>query len=98
MRKLLLLSLFAISFASLKAEGPPPNIVVNGNFATGNFTGWIEHTCESGCGDAGWSVESGAGPGGTGYAADTLCVSAPCNNPVSGDTIKQTLATDPSQL
>ena len=94
MRKLLLLSLFAVSCASLNAEA---NLVVNGSFETGDFTGWTTHTCSAGCAVQGWRVENGNAFAGS-YSALTECVDAPCNDPVTGDWIKQTLATDPSQL
>src|SRR5437868_3328054 len=95
MRKLLLLSLFAISFASL--NGVAANLVVNGDFETGNFAGWTTHDCVGGCFAVGWRVQSGAGVGGS-FGAGTPCVNAICNDPVVGDWFSQTLATDPSQL
>src|ERR1700733_2779701 len=96
MRKLLLLSLFAIFCALLNAEAPPPNLVVNGGFETGDFTGWTTHACTGDCSDAGWRIDGGAFAGSV--AAVTLCVGAPCNDRVNVDTLKQTLPTGPSQL
>jgi hypothetical protein len=98
MKKLILLVVFVMSFAAINAAAAPgTNLVTNGGFETGDFTGWTKHTCGSECGAQGWYAEDFGAYTGS-YSAANACVAAPCNDPVSGDWIKQTLATDPSQL
>lgn len=91
--------LFGLGMALLAGSAAAQNLVHNGSFATGDFTNWTTHTCGAGCGAQGWSVQTsipadpGTPPPGATAAALTACVGAPCNDPVSGDTITQTLTT-----
>jgi hypothetical protein len=94
---------FGISMAlwAASASAGGIDLVANGGFTTGDFTGWTTNTCSSGCSFAGWSVtgiitDAGA-PSDTGYAAYNGCTGASCNDPVSGDWISQPLATGASQ-
>jgi len=91
--------LFGLAMALFAGSAAAQNLVQNGSFATGSFTNWTTHTCGAGCGAQGWHVtttvptDPGTPPPGATAAAITACVGAPCNDPVSGDTITQTLTT-----
>jgi hypothetical protein len=96
--------LFGIAIGLLAASATAQNIVQNPAFSTGNFADWNTHTCSSGCSDQGWEVatplptgQSGTIPPGASAAAINLCVGVPCNDPVNGDWISQTLTTVPGQ-
>lgn len=95
--------LWSIAIALLGTSATAGNIVLNGTFGTGTFTGWTTNTCTlSGCLDQGWSVGSfpadpGATPSDTAFAAQTLCLGADCNNSANGDWISQNLTTVASQ-
>jgi PEP-CTERM motif len=98
-RKLLFLS---VVVTLLAASASAANIVANGNFLTGDFTDWTTTACTGACTVVGWSVGGLSGDGGmvptdTTFAAQDACVSAPCNNSVTGDTLSQFLTTDPTQ-
>jgi hypothetical protein len=69
------------------------NIVVNGGFETGDFTGWTEHACSFiGCGLQPYFVAGNSHAGS--FAADTGCVDQDlCFDQTTGSYIKQTLAT-----
>ncbi len=98
MQKLVVLSLFAMSLAAVNGVAAGNNLVTNGNFATGDFTGWTTHTCpEDVCSAQGWFVSTND-PYNSTFAAGTACVDASCNDPVNGDWIAQTLPTSPTQL
>jgi hypothetical protein len=90
--------LFGLAMALLAAPATAQNIVQNGSFSTGNFSGWTTHNCTIGCGFGSWTV--GAAPTNPGTtpptgskAAETGCNTADCNDPVNGATFSQTLAT-----
>jgi hypothetical protein len=99
-RKLLFLSVVVTIMA---ASASAANIVTNGNFSTGNFTGWTTNTCATTCGSAGLAVDGtnfgdpGA-PTDTLFGAETGCDdTTDCNDPVIGTWISQLLTTDPLQ-
>jgi flagellin len=83
---------------AVAATAGAQNLVQNGSFSTGNFTGWTTHTCGAACSAQGWNVTSfpndpGTPPPGATAAAINRCVGAACNDPINGDTISQTLTT-----
>ncbi len=92
--------LLGIALTLLTASASAGNIVLNGNFLTGDFTDWMTTTCAT-CMDAGFVVgnfnfgDTGA-PIDTTNSAATACEGAACNNSVTGDTLSQLLATDPT--
>jgi hypothetical protein len=97
-RKLLFLSAVVTIMAACASAG---NIVTNGNFSTGDLTGWTTTTCGT-CDAAGWAAGGLSGDGGmvptdTAFNAEDSCVGPTCNDPVLGDTLSQLLTTDPTQ-
>jgi hypothetical protein len=93
-RKILFLGIsMALWAASASAGGI--DLVANGGFTTGDFTGWTSSSDEN------WYVNgidtNPGAPSDTGYAAYNGCTGASCNDPVSGDWISQPLATGASQ-
>jgi hypothetical protein len=92
--------LLGIAFTLLAASASAGNIVLNGNFLTGDLTDWTSNTCAT-CTDAGWAVggfnfgDPGA-PTDTTNSAATGCEGVGCNDAVSGDWISQVLTTDPT--
>jgi len=95
-----------IAITLLAASASAGNIVLNGNFLTGDLTSWTSTTCGT-CIDAGWVV-GGPPPAGsfnfgdpgaptdTTFAAATGCEGAACSDATTGDTISQALVTDPT--
>jgi hypothetical protein len=96
--------LLGIAITLLAASASAGNIVLNGNFSTGDLTSWTTTTCGT-CIDAGWVVggpppgfnlgDPGA-PTDTMFTAATGCEGAACNDAATGDTLSQTLVTDPT--
>jgi hypothetical protein len=107
MKKIILLCLVGIALALSAAPASANNIVVNGNFSTGDFSNWTVHNCVGPCGGAPWQVRAfpndpGTKPTDTAFAAFTGCspstsLSSLCNDPVNGAWISQSLATVASQ-
>jgi MYXO-CTERM domain-containing protein len=95
-------TLFVASMTLVAPFASAANIVINGNFATGTFSNWTEHTCSTGCLVQGFAVgtlpDDPGFPTDTTEAAETACVNAPCNNPTTGDWISQVLVTIPSDM
>ncbi len=89
-RKILL---FGIAMALSATFATASSLVLNGGFITGDFTDWGNSESWS---VTGFPTDPGY-PTDTTYAASTGCVGAPCNDPVSGAFISQTLATVASQ-
>jgi hypothetical protein len=94
--------LCGIAFALLARSGLSSNLVLNGSFSTGDFTGWTTHTCTVGCAFGSWAVTSslpsdpGTPPPGGSKAAVTGCNSGAtgaCNDPGTGTDLSQTLTT-----
>ena len=83
----------ALWAASASAGGI--DLVANGGFTTGDFTGWTSSSDEN------WYVNgidtNPGAPSDTSYAAENGCVGASCNDPVNGSWITQSLATEVSQ-
>jgi hypothetical protein len=93
-RKILFLGIsMALWAASASAGGI--DLVANGGFTTGDFTGWTSSSDEN------WYVNgidtNPGAPSDTSYAAENGCVGASCNDPVNGSWITQSLATEVSQ-
>jgi hypothetical protein len=93
-RKILFLGIsMALWAASASAGGI--DLVANGGFTTGDFTGWTSSSDEN------WNVNgidtNPGAPSDTSYAAENGCVGASCNDPVNGSWITQSLATEVSQ-
>ena len=92
--------LLGIAITLLAASASAGNIVLNGNFLTGDLTDWTSNACGT-CTDAGWVVgnfnfgDSGA-PTDTANSAATGCEGVPCSDATSGDWISQVLTTDPT--
>jgi hypothetical protein len=92
--------LLGIAITLLAASASAGNIVLNGNFLTGDLTGWTSNTCGT-CTDAGWVVgpfnfgDPGA-PTDTTNTAATGCEGVGCNDATTGDWISQVLTTDPT--
>ena len=84
---------FGIAMALLATSASASNLVLNGGFTTGDFTNWSFGSWGVGT----FPADPGTPPSGTTFAASTGCVGAPCNDPVSGAFISQTLATVASQ-
>lgn len=101
------LCLVGIALALNAATASANNIVVNGNFSTGDLSNWTVHNCVGPCGGAPWQVKAfpndpGTQPTDTTFAAFSGCSpstpsSGLCNDPVNGAWISQSLATVASQ-
>ena len=78
----------------MAATATAQNIVQNGSFSGGTLAPWTQTQ---------WGVgtfpptDGGAQPAGTTFAAALECTGAGCNDPTTGATLKQTLATTPGQ-
>jgi len=95
MRRVLLIG-FALVFSA--AAVPPPDLVFNGSFASGDFTDWTTHACTTVCSFGTWTVvpaptASGTAPPSGGEAATTGCNGVDCNDPTLGNRFSQTLIT-----
>ncbi len=95
--------LLGIAITLLAASASAGNIVLNGNFLTGDLTDWTSNTCTNiACIDAGWAVgafsltDPGTAPSDTPNSAATGCEGVPCSDATSGDWISQVLTTDPT--
>lgn len=94
-RRVLLIG-FALALSA--AALPPPNLVLNGSFSTGNFTNWTTHACTTVCSFGTWTVVpaptvSGTAPPSGGKAATTGCNGVDCNDLTLGNRFSQTLTT-----
>lgn len=97
--------LVGIAVVLLATSAAASNLVLNGDFASGDFTNWTTNTCGSGCTSAGWLVAHpypssilGTLPPGAANAAENGCGGAACSDASTGDTISQTLTTVASQV
>ena len=74
----------------LATSATAADLVVNGGFTTGDFSGWNNPT-------GAWFIGGvGSDPGAptdTSFAASTACTGAGCNDAASGNTLSQTLNT-----
>jgi len=86
------LLILGIALALLAMSASAGNLVLNGAFTTGDFTDWTN----SEWGVGGFPSDPGTLPTDTTFAADTGCVGAPCNDPITGADISQTIGTDTS--
>ena len=85
----------AVAFCLISGLGTQlraQNIVTNGGFETGDFSGWTNNSCATCATDPVWLMDTGDPQTGS-YDALNGCVGAACLDPVNGSYISQSLPT-----